>query len=59
VFVALEIISGSPNATSDGKEMRVPPPATELMAPAIIPARKRPAKLVKSVIWVARLDPIY
>jgi len=29
VLVALEMISGSPNATSAGKEIRVPPPATE------------------------------
>lgn len=57
MFVALEMISGWPNATSDGKEMRVPPPATELTAPAAMPAKKRPAKPIRSLIEVTRLYP--
>jgi len=42
VFVALAMISGSPKPTSDGNDMRVPPPATALIDPAIIPAKKSP-----------------
>jgi hypothetical protein len=57
VFVALDMISGWPKATSEGKEMRVPPPATELIAPAAKPARKRPNKPAKSLIDITRLHP--
>src|SRR5437016_10531635 len=34
VLVALAVIEGSPSQTSAGKEIRVPPPATELIPPA-------------------------
>ena len=44
VFVALATISSSPRPTRAGKEMRVPPPATALIDPAIIPAIKSPIK---------------
>jgi hypothetical protein len=44
VFVAFDIISGSPNATRDGNETSVPPPATELIAPAAAAAVKSAAR---------------
>src|SRR5689334_2775019 len=34
VLVALAVIEGSPSQTSAGKEISVPPPATELIPPA-------------------------
>ena len=34
VLVALAVIDGSPSQTSAGKEINVPPPATELIPPA-------------------------
>jgi hypothetical protein len=34
VLVALAVIDGSPKASRAGNETSVPPPATELMAPA-------------------------
>src|SRR2546430_4043391 len=34
VLVALAVIDGSPSQTSAGKEISVPPPATELIPPA-------------------------
>ena len=44
MLVALARIAGCPNATREGKEIRLPPPATELTMPATSAATKRPSK---------------
>src|SRR5664280_2532129 len=44
VLVALARIAGWPSATRVGKEIRLPPPATELTMPATSAATKRPRK---------------
>ena len=41
VLVALALTGGMPANNSDGKETKLPPPATELMAPAATAATKR------------------
>ena len=40
VLVAFAIVEGSPTHTSAGNDTSVPPPATELMAPAMNAAMK-------------------
>ena len=40
VLVAFAIVDGNPTHTSAGKDTSVPPPATELMAPATNAAMK-------------------
>ena len=40
VLVAFAIVDGNPTQTSDGNDRSVPPPATELIAPAMKAAMK-------------------
>jgi len=40
VLVAFAMVEGKPTQMSDGKDTSVPPPATELIAPATKAARK-------------------
>ena len=44
VLVAFAVTDGRPSQIRAGKETRVPPPATELMAPAIKAAPKATAE---------------
>ena len=48
VLVAFAVTEFSPSQISAGKEIRVPPPATELMAPARNAAPKATAACVRS-----------
>ena len=48
VLVALAVTEFSPSQISAGKEISVPPPATELMAPARNAAPKATAACVRS-----------
>ena len=50
VLVALAITGESPAASSAGKVISVPPPATELIAPAENAARKSTASRNKSLM---------
>src|SRR5687767_14915351 len=50
VLVAFANVDGSPTQMSAGKEMRVPPPATEFIAPATKAARKTTKKLTTKAV---------
>src|SRR5262245_57198442 len=51
-LVALAEIGGTPASSRAGKEIKLPPPATELIAPAAMAARKRVAICIMLIAWL-------